>query len=170
MRPVSLLLARTSAKPLIVCIVQVADRVQVRVGDTVEMVVPVNPRSGKRIGHRVRRTAEATSPADGVDPGAAAAVEGDKKDGKKKKPNFVAERNPNAVKYTGHKLVSNCISCPRPPPLSPPGGGELNAVTSLWPHPHARLPAEADEVPVCKSWCILCILERGYFVATCPFG
>lgn len=100
-----------------VCIVQVADRVQLRVGDTVEFVVPVDPRSGKRTGHRVRRTAEASSPADGPDLGNAAAAEGDKKDGERKKPEFVAERNPNAVKYTGHKLVSD-HGFPPPPPGS----------------------------------------------------
>mmetsp|Transcript_12804 Transcript_12804/g.38626 ORF Transcript_12804/g.38626 Transcript_12804/m.38626 type:complete len:1024 (-) Transcript_12804:1758-4829(-) len=94
---------------------EVADRVQLRVGDTVEFVVPVDPRSGKRTGHRVRRTAEASSPADGPDLGNAAAAEGDKKDGERKKPEFVAERNPNAVKYTGHKLEMQTMREPKGP-------------------------------------------------------
>ena len=88
---------------------QVADKVQLRVGDGVELVVAVDARSGKRTGHQVRRTAEAAPPAENAD---ASAADGSSERGadKKQQPQFLAERNPNAVKYTGHKLVGPALS------------------------------------------------------------
>lgn len=87
-----------------------ADKVQLRVGDGVELVVAVDARSGKRTGHQVRRTAEAAPPPEHADAPAADGG-GERGADKKQQPQFLAERNPNAVKYTGHKLVGP-PSCP----------------------------------------------------------
>lgn len=89
---------------------QVADKVQLRVGDGVELVVAVDARSGKRTGHQVRRTEEAAPPPEHADAPAADGG-GERGADRKLQPQFLAERNPNAVKYTGHKLVG--------PPSSP---------------------------------------------------
>lgn len=72
---------------------QVQDGVKLGVGDVVTLIVAMNSRSGERNGRRVRRLREA--------PEKPAGAEG----ADKEKPEFVAERNPNAVKYIGHKLV-----------------------------------------------------------------
>lgn len=54
-------------------------------GDTVSMVVTFNPRTGERGGQRVRLLRQGDKDA--------------------KKPEFVAERNPNAVRYIGNRAV-----------------------------------------------------------------
>lgn len=74
---------------------QVQDGVKLGVGDTVSMISAMNTRTGERNGRRVRRLKEAP--------------EGFRPQGEPDKPEFVAERNPNAVKYVGHKLVS-CVT------------------------------------------------------------
>jgi hypothetical protein len=64
---------------------QVEEGVRVARGDTVSMVVTFNPRTGERGGQRVRLLRQGDKDAE--------------------KPEFVAERNPNAVRYIGNRAV-----------------------------------------------------------------
>lgn len=102
---------------------QVVNKVQLRAGDSVEMLLATDLRTGNRTGRRVRRTSQqnaAPLTADGSlsaggtpTPGEGAVGNGSGLSAgthhgvKEKKPQleFVAERNPNAVKYIGHKVV-----------------------------------------------------------------
>lgn len=73
------------------CLLQVEEGVKLGRGDAVSMVVTFNAQSGERNGQRVKRLKEAEKDA--------------------KKPEFVAERNPNAVRYIGNKVVGCPSSC-----------------------------------------------------------
>ena len=64
---------------------QVEEGVRLARGDVVSMVVTFNPRTGERGGQRVRLLRQGDKDAD--------------------KPEFVAERNPNAVRYVGNRAV-----------------------------------------------------------------
>lgn len=116
---------------------QVVDKVQLRAGDSVEMLLATDARTGNRTGRLVRRTSQTAAPssADGLLPGGGPSTvssgltprEGSVGGGtglssgtgahhgvKEKKPQqeLKAERNPNAVKYIGHKVVRVTVRHP----------------------------------------------------------
>lgn len=104
--------AETTGEPLRVYFqtVEVMDKVQLKVGDGVDMVLATDARSGNKTGRRVRRTSQAPVPAASSATGddSAATPEGGTgscwKERRPHPPEFVAERNPNAIKYIGHKV------------------------------------------------------------------
>lgn len=68
---------------------QVVDGIQLNVGDEVSFVFGVNAKTGDRLARRLRRTKEAP-------PGAASAHHHHHAE-------FVAEHNPNAMKFVGNR-------------------------------------------------------------------
>ena len=66
---------------------QVLDGVHLMVGDEVEFVFGMNPKTNERLGRRLKRTRAAPQP----------------------EPEVVPERNPNAMKFTGNLKVCHCL-------------------------------------------------------------
>ena len=79
---------------------QVVDGIQLNVGDEVSFVFGVNAKTGDRLARRLRRTKEAP-------PGAASAHH--------HHAEFVAEHNPNAMKFVGNRtkvvIQTRCSAC-----------------------------------------------------------
>jgi hypothetical protein len=101
-----------------ICIflLQVEEGVRLARGDVVSMVVTFNPRTGERGGQRVRLLRQ-----------------GDKDAAK---PEFVAERNPNAVRYVGNRAV-------RPDTWPPAQGRHLQQA--------GQLPSVTTQTGLCLS-------------------